>query len=40
MIDDDIKRCFDSGMSDYLPKPFKKDVFIDKVEMLLAQNSA
>ncbi|MEH6452894.1 MAG: response regulator [Psychromonas sp.] len=38
VIDDDIKRCFDSGMNDYLPKPFNKDMFIEKVELLLAKN--
>lgn len=35
VIDDDIKRCFDSGMNDYLPKPFKKSTFISKVEALV-----
>lgn len=32
ILDDDIQRCFDSGMNDYLPKPFRKAVLIEKLE--------
>jgi len=31
ILEDDIQRCFDSGMDDYLPKPFKKEIFRDKI---------
>lgn len=36
VIDDDIKRCYDAGMDDYLPKPFKKDMFLEKIDHLIA----
>lgn len=39
VVDDDIKRCFDSGMNDYLPKPFRKETFIEKVTILIAKNN-
>jgi len=34
VLDADIQRCFDVGMNDYVAKPFKKDVLIDKIERL------
>ncbi|MDX2322089.1 MAG: ATP-binding protein [Moritella sp.] len=34
VLDADIQRCFDVGMDDYVSKPFKKDVLIDKIERL------
>ena len=34
VLDEDIQRCFDVGMNDYVAKPFKKDVLIDKIERL------
>lgn len=34
VLDEDIRRCFDVGMNDYVPKPFKKDLLIDKIERL------
>ena len=32
ILDDDIQQCFDCGMDDYLPKPFKRDVLIEKLK--------
>ncbi|MGF1683475.1 ATP-binding protein [Photobacterium minamisatsumaniensis] len=32
ILDDDIQKCFDSGMDDYLPKPFKRDVLLEKLD--------
>lgn len=32
ILDDDIQRCFESGMNDYLPKPFRREVLIEKLE--------
>ncbi|WP_200766865.1 hybrid sensor histidine kinase/response regulator [Vibrio nigripulchritudo] len=32
VLEDDIQKCFDVGMDDYLPKPFTKAVFIAKME--------
>ncbi|MCL9776693.1 ATP-binding protein [Vibrio methylphosphonaticus] len=32
VLDDDIQKCFDCGMDDYLPKPFKRDVLIEKLD--------
>ncbi|MGC3837241.1 response regulator [Moritella viscosa] len=34
VLDADIQRCFDVGMNDYVPKPFKKDLLIEKIERL------
>ncbi len=31
VIDDDVQRCFDMGMDDYVPKPFKNDVLKEKI---------
>ncbi|CAK2900555.1 two-component system, sensor histidine kinase and response regulator [Vibrio crassostreae] len=31
VIDDDIQKCFDVGMDDYLPKPFKFEMLKEKV---------
>ncbi|QFT12581.1 response regulator [Vibrio sp. THAF190c] len=31
VIDDDIQRCFDVGMDDYIPKPFKFEMLKEKV---------
>ncbi|MGF1776035.1 ATP-binding protein [Vibrio nomapromontoriensis] len=32
VLDDDIQKCFDCGMDDYLPKPFKRDVLLEKLD--------
>ncbi|MDF2152230.1 response regulator [Vibrio sp. CAU 1672] len=31
IVDDDITKCFDSGMDDYIPKPFTANVLKDKL---------
>lgn len=31
VIDDDIQKCFDVGMDDYVPKPFKSEMLKEKV---------
>ncbi|MGR5142003.1 response regulator [Photobacterium sp. DNB23_23_1] len=31
VVDDDIQACFDVGMDDYIPKPFKSQVLHDKI---------
>ncbi|MDR9827273.1 ATP-binding protein [Vibrio sp. FNV 38] len=31
VLDDDVKRCFECGMDDYLPKPFKREMLLTKV---------
>ncbi|GAM66501.1 cheY-like receiver [Vibrio sp. JCM 19236] len=40
ILDDDIQRCFDSGMNDYLPKPFRKAVLVEKLEKNVAFQSS
>lgn len=35
VIDDDIQRCFDSGMDAYIAKPVRKDNLIDKIESII-----
>ncbi|MBR9787073.1 MAG: response regulator [Vibrionaceae bacterium] len=34
-VDDDIQKCFDVGMDDYIPKPFKADLLKDKLNKAL-----
>lgn len=31
VVDDDIQKCFDSGMDDYVPKPFKAEILKEKI---------
>ncbi|EGU31244.1 Signal transduction histidine kinase [Vibrio ichthyoenteri ATCC 700023] len=35
VIDDDIQRCFDSGMDAYVAKPVRKDNLIGKIESII-----
>ncbi|WP_104037600.1 ATP-binding protein [Vibrio jasicida] len=35
VLDTDIQRCFESGMTDYLAKPLKKSIFVDKVSEII-----
>lgn len=35
VIDDDIQRCFDSGMDAYVAKPVRKDNLIEKIESII-----
>ncbi len=35
VLDTDIKRCFDSGMTDYLAKPLRMNIFVDKVSEIV-----
>ena len=32
VLDEDIKKCYASGMDDYTAKPFKKDLLIEKID--------
>ncbi|NOH70977.1 response regulator [Vibrio pectenicida] len=34
VVDDDIRRCFDSGMDAYLPKPFRKETLLNEIESI------
>lgn len=34
VLDQDIEKCYESGMDDYLAKPFKKDVLLDKLKQV------
>ncbi|MYM61376.1 response regulator [Vibrio sp. OCN044] len=34
VLDDDIQRCFDSGMDAYLPKPLKTDTLLQQMEKI------
>ncbi|MGF1683227.1 ATP-binding protein [Photobacterium minamisatsumaniensis] len=36
VLDDDISKCFDAGMDDYVAKPFKKDVLLEKLEVAVS----
>jgi CheY-like chemotaxis protein len=37
VLDDDIRRCFDAGMDDYLPKPFKAEMLEEKLKKASTQ---
>lgn len=32
VLDQDIKKCYESGMNDYTAKPFKKELLIEKID--------
>ncbi|CAH0533556.1 Sensor histidine kinase RcsC [Vibrio stylophorae] len=34
ILDEDIQRCFDCGMNDYLPKPFKRQALVEKLQKM------
>ncbi|XHY22219.1 Sensor histidine kinase RcsC [Vibrio sp. NH-UV-68] len=34
VLDDDIQNCYKSGMDDYIPKPFKREVLMEKLAIL------
>nr|WP_086937422.1 response regulator [Thaumasiovibrio occultus] len=34
VLDEDVQRCFDIGMDDYLPKPFKSELLVSKLHTL------
>ncbi|GAL20657.1 CheY-like receiver [Vibrio maritimus] len=34
VLDDDIQRCTDSGMDDYVSKPFNKSVLLEKIKTI------
>ncbi len=40
VLDTDIQRCFDSGMTDYLAKPLKMNVFVDKVSEIITADES
>jgi signal transduction histidine kinase/ActR/RegA family two-component response regulator len=37
VLDDDIQRCTDSGMDDYVSKPFNKSVLLEKIKTIREQ---
>lgn len=37
VLDEDIQRCYDVGMDDYIAKPFKKEYLISKLDNLLQE---
>ena len=34
VLDQDIEKCYESGMDDYLAKPFEKHVLIEKIKQV------
>ncbi|WP_047044554.1 response regulator [Vibrio mexicanus] len=38
VVDDDIQKCFDKGMNDYIPKPFKFSVLKEKIQHAINQD--
>lgn len=37
VLDEDIERCYESGMDDYSAKPFKSDVLLAKINQLIEE---
>ncbi|MDX1301512.1 ATP-binding protein [Photobacterium sp.] len=35
VLDEDVKKCFEVGMDDYIAKPFKKEHLLEKLETLM-----
>ncbi|MDW1998687.1 response regulator, partial [Vibrio sp. 299] len=35
VVDDDIQRCFDSGMDAYVPKPVRKEKLLHQIENIM-----
>lgn len=35
VVDDDIQRCFDSGMDAYVPKPVRKEKLLHQIENVM-----
>ena len=38
VVDDDIQHCFDVGMDDYIPKPFKAELLQEKIADIISLN--
>ncbi len=32
VLDEDISKCYEAGMDDYVAKPFKKEILLEKLE--------
>jgi|GEM_PF-656327 len=39
IVEDDIKKCFESGMDDYIPKPFKAEMFENTILRALSNQN-
>ncbi|MGM8892010.1 response regulator, partial [Psychrobacter sp. 1Y1] len=39
VLDQDIQKCYQSGMDDYLAKPFKKEALLHKLKSISKQAS-
>ncbi len=35
VVDDDIQRCYDSGMDAYVPKPVRKEKLLHQIESVI-----
>ncbi|REL31042.1 response regulator [Thalassotalea euphylliae] len=37
VLEEDIERCYDAGMNDFVPKPFKRDILFERINHAMSQ---
>ncbi|REL25283.1 response regulator [Thalassotalea euphylliae] len=37
VLEEDVERCYDAGMNDFVPKPFKRDILFERINHAMLQ---